>query len=300
MSEANPAMQAVLRVDVTTREDGNYYADPADLLRQVKTWIRDGLSDRDDLIEVEVTEMPPPTPAVTLDDLVKDAFAERSTGCPECSDGTHPAAPCKCGHDFHGHGSLGLSVKRRCLNCTCDGYQESQDYPRCGAWGGCPMPLGHNKGHSDLPGRHCAPKVEPSESANLVTQVLAQYLAIHPVSTIAAACRSLGWRIDFGAAPGDCPQCGDSGACNGGPCPLLDDPSTGLCLTCRGRIAWVGEPRAGGWGHLDDNPEHPAQPAYCGCPAPPFLRDGEPVVNCVIHGRHTRHRNAEGETWTSV
>jgi hypothetical protein len=292
-------MRASVRVDVETREDGGYYADPADVLRQVKTWIEGGLSDRDDLTEVEVTELPPPAPTVTLDELIKDAFAKRDTTCPSCSDGTHPAAPCKCGHDFHGHGRLGMSPRRRCLNCKCDGYQESHDYPRCGAWGGCPMPLGHNKGHLDLPENHRAPEVDLTEPDHPAAHALAQYIASHTVSTVMAACRYLGWKLDFELTQGRCPQCGDAGACNGGPCPLADDRSVGLCITCRVQIVWVGEPKAGRWKHLGGSLGHEAQPAYCGCPAPPFLRNGEPIVNCVVHGKHTTHRNAEGETWTS-
>ncbi|MFE0472492.1 hypothetical protein ACFW2V_12850 [Streptomyces sp. NPDC058947] len=292
-------MRVSVRVDVTTREGGNYYTGTSDVLRHVRMWIEDGLSDRDDLVEVEVTEMPPPAPKVTLAELVEDAFAQRSTECPSCGDGSHPAAPCKCGHDFHGHGSLGMGTRRRCLNCRCSDYQESQDYPRCGAWGGCPMPLGHNRGHSDQPERHRAPSAVLSKPDHPAAHALAQYIASHPVSTVMAACRYLGWKLDFDLVPDRCPQCGDSGACNGGPCPLLDEPSTGLCITCQGRIAWVDEPEVGRWSHLDDTSGHEAQPAYCGCPAPPFLRDGRPIVNCVMHGKHGVHRNAEGDTWTT-
>jgi hypothetical protein len=292
-------MNASVRVDVKTREDGSYYTDSADVLRHVKMWIEDGLSDRDDLVETEVTEMLPATPKVTLAELVEDAFAPRSTGCPSCSDGSHPAAPCTCGHDFHGHGSLGMSTRRRCLNCKCNDYREALDYPRCGAWGGCPMPLGHNKGHSDLPERHRAPAVDLREPDHPAAHALAQYIASHSASTVMAACRYLGWKLEFGLTPDRCPQCGDTGACNGGPCPLADEPSVGLCITCQGQIIWVDESQDGYWSHLDDTLGHEAQPAYCGCPAPPFLRNGKPIVNCVVHGKHTTHRNAEGETWTS-
>lgn len=58
---------------------------------------------------------------------------------------------------------------------------------------------------------------EPDDPA---AHALAEYIASHPVSTIMAAFRHLGWKLDFELTSVKCPQCGDAGACNGGPCPL--------------------------------------------------------------------------------
>lgn len=328
-------MHVVLRVDVRTRRDGDYYTGPSDVLRHAKMWIEDGLSERDDFTDVTVTEMPPPAPRVTLDNLVQDAFAERNSECPSCSDGTHPAAPCKCGHDYHGHGSFGMGP-RRCLNCQCGNYRESQNYPRCGAWGGCPMPLGHNKGHLDVPSRHKAPAVDLSEPDDPAAHALAEYIASHPASTVMAACRYLGWKLTFDLQEETCPhsperhdnsgciecpctspvghevsqsfecaQCKDTGACNGGPCPLHTESSMSVCSVCSGAVEWIDGARGGMWSHWNTSMDggHDAVPGPGDCPAGLLPKESGPVEICVVHNPrnsdvvHQIHRSASGEAW---
>jgi hypothetical protein len=336
MSIPDRSMHAVLRVDVRTRKDGEYYTDLSDVLRHAKMWIEAGLSDRNDFTDVMVTEMPPPAPQVTLGDLVKDAFAVRNAGCPSCSDGTHPSAPCKCGHDYHGHSSIGMNVRRPCLNCKCEAYQESQNYPRCGAWGGCPMPLGHNKGHADLPERHRAPDVEMSEPDNPAAHALAEYIASHPASTVMAACRYLGWKLTFdiqedtcshgperhgpeagciecrcSSATGHatertyaCLQCRDTGACNGGPCPLSAESSLSVCSVCSGGMEWINGETGGWWSHWDASVDaaHRAVPTPSECPAALLPAGSDPAEPCVVGNPrnplpHRTHRTAQGEAW---
>lgn len=183
----NP-LRADVHVTVETRENSSYYFDHEDFTRHVTMWIDDGLSCRDGVAQVTVTTEPP---RVTLAEQLKGVLDRptKGPGCRLCSS-DRPEPPCKCGHDYHGHGALGLGP-RQCLNCQCPQYQGAEDYPRCGAWGGCTWPLGHNKGHSDIPENHQTPEQRK-------------------------------------ATPEGCPECGDSGACNGGLCPLLEGQPSGV------------------------------------------------------------------------
>lgn len=191
-------MEISVRVDVMTREDGIYYPDPADVVRHVTMWIEDGLSDRDDLEQVTVTELgPDPTDVTTLAKRLNTALGKPvvGRGCRLCS-ASEPEPPCMCGCDYHGHGGMGLNY--RCLNCDCRRYVKAENYARCGAWGGCAWPLGHNRGYSDIPENHEIPG--PDWGA---AQALAQYIANQSASTVMAACRHLGWRLEFDLVEGE-------------------------------------------------------------------------------------------------
>jgi hypothetical protein len=271
-------LRATFTVTVETREGGDYYFDHDDLVANVIPWIEGGLSDRDDLTKVSVVAKAP----LTLAQEIEQNLNKPRSGC-QCSEGC-PDEPCECGHVYHGHGRIDMGPLR-CLNCDCNKYRPTRHYPRCGAWGGCPLPMGHNKGRADIPENHRTPKVELTEPDHPAAHALAQYIASHPASTVMAACRYLGWKMDFDLMPDDDLD--------------LEDASTGLCITCRERIVWVDGLEVGRWDHfLDDPTDHEPQPAHCGCPAA-LLPQGDGLVsNCVVHGEHAVHRTAKGEGWT--
>src|SRR5690606_4785991 len=190
-------LRATFTVTVETREGGDHYSDHSDLVANVIPWIEGGLSDRDDLTKVSVVAKAP----LTLAQEVEQNLNKLRPGC-QCSDGC-PDEPCQCVHVYHGH-NHGLDPViggGRCLNCDCNKYRPTRHYPRCGAWGGCPLPMGHNKGRADIPENHRTPKVELTEPDHPAAHALAQYIASHPASTVMAACRYLGWKLDFDLAP---------------------------------------------------------------------------------------------------
>lgn len=264
-------LRASLTVEVTTREGGDYYFDHGDLVSNLTSWIEDSLSDRDDLTSVVIEAKHP----MTLAEEVEKALGEQRSGC-DCSE-VCPSEPCMCGHAYHGHNhGLGPAIGGgRCLNCDCAKYEVNSNYPRCGAWGGCPLPMGHNKGHSDLPHRHRSPEVKLGAGDDPASYALAQYIAGHPMSTVMAAFRNLGMQMTFElAADGE-------------------QESVALCITCRERLAWRGDR----WSHVSEPPEgHEPQPAYSGCQAVLIEGDGA-VHDCVVYGPHAGHRAENGKNW---
>lgn len=251
-------LSATFHVTVETKPGGDYYVDHDDLVRNVQPWIEGGLDDRDDIARVAIRVDPPG--ANLVEQLNSVLTAKRpNPGCRLCSE-EHTSAPCECGHDYHGHGRKNSDMSGRCLNCSCRAFVATDNYVRCGAWGGCPMPLGHNRGHSDIPENHQQPEPTPLADDHPAAYALAQYIAGHPMGTIMSAFRELGMKLnvtveevcphgperhgpeagciecrctsttghetgDVTAEPNErCPQCGYAGACAGGPCPLLDAP----------------------------------------------------------------------------
>lgn len=57
------------------------------------------------------------------------------------------------------------SQQQPALLVTADEQPKPKDEPteRCGAWGGCPLPAGHNMGNADIPENHQRPEPLPSD-----------------------------------------------------------------------------------------------------------------------------------------
>lgn len=297
--EQQEVLTATLRATIETRPDQVSYVDHGDLASQAKRWIEEGLSDRADISQVAIeVGLPGRGLAEQLNSLL--VTPRPVPGCNACSE-VHTVAPCECGHAYHGHGRMGLEVRRRCLSCPCKEFKETDDYVRCGAWGGCPMPLGHNRGHSDVPENHQSPEPGTLAAENPAAYALARYVEGHPASTVMAACRELGWQLTFEPKPVvECVECQDSGACNGDPCPLHPEQSVGICATCKGRTFWIEAPTGGWWAHGEHpSDHHDAVAEHCGCPAGLLPRGSDPMDPCVVQSRHRVHRTALGESWVA-
>lgn len=302
-----PPLSTVLHVTIATRPEGTTYASHEDLSLQAKRWIEQGLLDRDDIADVAIRVG---LPGKGLTEQLNNVLAagRPRPGCRSCSE-EHTSAPCECGHEYHGHAHMGGALSK-CLNCSCREFTATDNYIRCGAWGGCPMPLGHNRGHSDIPENHEIPRLD---SDNPAAQALARYITGHPASVVMAAFRELGWRLTFSLQPDEgCPhdpeRHGPEAGCIECPCPSVtghengtEEPSSkGVCASCGGAAEYVEDPTGGRWDHWNIPADgHPAHPASSGCPAALLPLGDLPAEPCVVRPAHQVHRTAKGEAWTT-
>ena len=151
--------------------------------------------------------------------------------------------------------------------------------------------------------------MELIEPDNPAAAALAKHISDYPISTIQAAFRILGFSVSFELKADACPQCGTSGACNGGPCALVKPPvlaSLSACRICVGVVSWVDAPTGGWWAH-DRHPDdhHNAEPFTTSCRSA-FMRLREDAELCVVHGPHeshnglAMHRGLSGMTWNDL